>query len=96
MRIKSLSLLVLALLAALSAGRVIAQEFLSKNVRVVVPFPLGGAVDIIARTLAPSLSRAWGQNVIVENRAGGNTVIGAELVVRAPGPASLRSRPPAS
>ena len=84
MRIKSLSLLALALLAALSAGRVVAQEFPSKNVRVIVPFPPGGAVDIIARTLAPSLGRAWSQNVIVENRAGGNTVIGAELVVRAP------------
>jgi len=84
MNIKSWYLLVLALLAALLAGRVVAQEFPSKNVRLIAPFPPGGAVDIIARTLAPPLSQAWGQNVIVENRAGGNTVIGAELVVRAP------------
>jgi len=43
-----------------------------------------GTVDLIARTLAPPLSQAWSQNVIVENRAGGNTVIGAEVVLRAP------------
>ncbi len=84
MNIKSGCLLVLASVAALSAGGVVAQEFPSKNVRLIAPFPPGGAVDIIARTLQPPLSRAWGQNVIVENRAGGNTVIGAELVVRAP------------
>ncbi len=84
MNIKSGCLLVLASLAMLSAGQVVAQEFPSKNVRIIAPFPPGGAVDIIARTLQPPLSRAWGQNVIVENRAGGNTVIGAELVVRAP------------
>jgi tripartite-type tricarboxylate transporter receptor subunit TctC len=68
----------------LTACAAVAQEFPSKNVRIIAPFPPGGAVDLIARTLAPPLSRAWGQNVIVENRAGGNTVIGAELVVRAP------------
>lgn len=73
-----------SLAAALAAGAASAQEFPSKNVRIIAPFPPGGAVDLIARTLAPPLSRAWGQNVIVENRAGGNTVIGAELVVRAP------------
>lgn len=43
-----------------------------------------GAVDILGRALAPPLSRTLGQNVIVDNRPGGNTVIGAELVVRAP------------
>ena len=84
MNIKSWRLLVLASLAALPAGPVAAQEFPSKNVRLIAPFPPGGAVDLIARTLAPSLIQAWGQNVIVENRAGANTVIGAEVVVRAP------------
>ena len=82
--VKSWCLPVLVSMAGLPAGGVVAQEFPSKNVRLVAPFPPGGTVDIIARMLAPSLSRAWGQNVIVENRAGGNTVIGAELVVRAP------------
>jgi tripartite-type tricarboxylate transporter receptor subunit TctC len=70
--------------AMLFSGTVAAQEFPSKSVRLVVPFPPGGAVDIIARTMGPPLSRGLGQGVIVENRPGGNTVIGAELVFRAP------------
>ena len=73
-----------ALAAALCIGAAHAQEFPSKNVRIVAPFPPGGTVDVLARMLAPPLSRAWGQNVVVENRPGGNTIIGAELVVRAP------------
>jgi tripartite-type tricarboxylate transporter receptor subunit TctC len=60
------------------------QEFPSKPLRIVAPFPPGGAVDILARIVATPMSRSLGQNVIVENRAGGNTVIGAELVARAP------------
>jgi Uncharacterized protein conserved in bacteria len=84
MNIKLWYVLVLASMAALPAGYVVAQEFPSKNVRLIAPFPPGGTVDLIARTLAPPLSQAWSQNVIVENRAGGNTVIGAEVVLRAP------------
>jgi len=61
-----------------------AQAFPSKPVRLVVPIPAGGALDAIARNLAPPLSRAWGQNVIVDNRPGGGTVIGTEMVARAP------------
>lgn len=61
-----------------------AQSFPSKPVRLVVPFPAGGALDTIARILVPPLSRAWGQNVIVDNRPGGGTVIATELVARSP------------
>ena len=61
-----------------------AQEFPAKPVRFLVPFPPAGAVDILGRALATPMSKSLGQNVIVENRPGGNTVIGAELVVRAP------------
>lgn len=68
----------------LISGMAAAQEFPSKSVRLIVPFPPGGAVDIIARSMGPPLSRGLGQNIMVENRPGGNTVIGAELVFRAP------------
>src|ERR1700690_3647109 len=65
-------------------GIVHAQEFPSRSIRIVVPFPPGGAADIISRTLAQPLTRALGQSVIVENRPGANTAIGAEVVARAP------------
>ena len=67
-----------------SAFGAAAQDFPSKNVRVIVPFPPGGAVDVLARTLGPPVGRALGQSVVVENRPGGNTVIGGEIVARAP------------
>jgi tripartite-type tricarboxylate transporter receptor subunit TctC len=72
-----LGLLVIAVPAA-------AQEFPSKPIRFIVPFPPSGAVDVLARTLGPPMSRALGQSVVVENRAGGNTVIAGEIVARAP------------
>ena len=61
-----------------------AQDFPAKTIRLVVPFPPAGAVDVLGRSLAPPMSKGLGQSVIVENRPGGNTVIGAELVARAP------------
>jgi tripartite-type tricarboxylate transporter receptor subunit TctC len=58
-----------------------AQSFPSRPVRIIVPFVPGAAADALARTIANALSNEWGQPVIVENRPGGNTVIGTELVV---------------
>ena len=60
------------------------QAYPVKPIRVIVPFPAGGAVDTLARVLAPPLTRSLGQNVVIENRTGANTVIGTELVARAP------------
>src|SRR5258705_13473122 len=68
----------------LAAGPVSAQWSPSKPVRVVVPFAAGGTIDIIGRLLAQPLSRALGQNVIVDDRPGGGTVIGVDVVARAP------------
>ena len=61
-----------------------AQTYPSKAVRLVVPFAAGGSTDIIARTLAQKLNEMWGQPVIVDNRAGGSTVIGTDVVAKAP------------
>lgn len=71
-------------MAMVAAAAAVAQEFPSRAVRFVVPFPPAGVADILGRTLAPPLGRALGQSVIVENRPGANTVIGAEWVARAP------------
>jgi tripartite-type tricarboxylate transporter receptor subunit TctC len=52
-------------------------------VRLVVPYPPGGANDAIARLLAPKMGEQLGQNLVVDNRGGGNTIIGSELVAKA-------------
>lgn len=77
--IKSLFLLVFLLIPALS----LAQNYPSRTVRLIVPFAAGGSTDVIARILAPKLSEAWGQQVIVDNRPGGNTTIATDLVAKA-------------
>ncbi|MFM9969155.1 MAG: Bug family tripartite tricarboxylate transporter substrate binding protein [Burkholderiales bacterium] len=60
------------------------QDFPAKPVRIVVPYPPGGGVDILARPLADRLARSWGAPVIVENKAGAGTLLGAEFVAKAP------------
>jgi tripartite-type tricarboxylate transporter receptor subunit TctC len=75
--------LTLAMLAAAAGGGAFAQAFPAKAVRIVVPFPPGGGVDIVARVVGPKLTESWGQQVIVENRAGASGMIGTEVAARA-------------
>jgi tripartite-type tricarboxylate transporter receptor subunit TctC len=65
-------------------------------VRIVVPVAAGGATDIIARTLAPRLNAVWNQQVLVDNRPGGGSNIGFEIVAKAPadGYTLLLAQPP--
>jgi tripartite-type tricarboxylate transporter receptor subunit TctC len=71
----------LALLAAPAAAQ---STWPTKPVRIVVPFAPGGTTDILARAVAPELSKAFGQQFIVDNRAGAGGNVGAEIVARAP------------
>jgi tripartite-type tricarboxylate transporter receptor subunit TctC len=57
----------------------------NKPVRIVVPFAAGGTTDILARAIAPELSKAFGQQFIVDNRAGAGGNVGAEIVAKSPG-----------
>ena len=61
-----------------------AQNFPSRSVRIVVPYAPGGATDTLARALGQRLADNWAQPVIVDNKPGGNTVIGAREVAQAP------------
>ena len=61
-----------------------AQEFPSKPVRILVPWPPSGNVDITARTVAPAFGEALGQQVVVENRAGAAGAIGSAAVAKSP------------
>jgi tripartite-type tricarboxylate transporter receptor subunit TctC len=76
-------ILALLLLSVVGTGQSFAQTYPAKSIHIIVPFPAGGAADIAARLIGQKVTEAWGQPVVVEDRPGGNTVIGAEAVARA-------------
>ena len=78
-----MALLGLALGAIASAAPAAAQDYPTQAIRIVVPFPPGGATDSLARVLGDFVSTDLGQPVVVDNRAGGGTMIGSEAVATA-------------
>ncbi|HEU0290737.1 MAG TPA: tripartite tricarboxylate transporter substrate binding protein [Burkholderiales bacterium] len=76
---KSIAALGCILLAVTAAQ---AQSYPSRTVRLVVPFAAGGSTDIIGRTVGQKLNEMWGQPVVVDNRPGGSTVIGTDVVAK--------------
>jgi tripartite-type tricarboxylate transporter receptor subunit TctC len=60
------------------------QTYPSRPIRLIVPFAAGGGVDLTARAIAQSLTEAWGQPVVVDNRAGANGTIGVEIAAKSP------------
>ena len=71
-------------LAAGAARTAAAQNFPARAVRVIVPYPAGGIVDVVARAVTDKLALDWGQPLIVDARPGANSNIGTEAVARAP------------
>lgn len=85
MRMRLARRALLAGLVACAAGAASAQEakYPSAPIRIVVPYPPGGATDTLARVLATKLQDAWGQTVVVDNKPGASGVIGNDLVAKA-------------
>jgi len=71
-----------ALAAALAPLVCAAQNYPTRAVRLMVPFPPGGATDIIGRLVAAKMQDVWGQAVVVENKPGAGTVVGTEYVAK--------------
>ena len=78
----------IALLAGIAlawmAGAAVAQSYPSRPIRMIVPFSPGGPSDITARLFGQKLTEAWGQPVVIDNRAGASGMIGNEMAVKAP------------
>src|SRR3954452_13519623 len=83
---KIVALLSIDCVGILGSGHAGAQDaavgYPKKPIRIIVPFPAGGTSDVLARMMGQKLNEAWGQPVIVENRAGANGNIGADLVAK--------------
>jgi len=82
MRIKALVWYVLVAASGLGVLHAGAQEYPSKSIRLIVPYPPGGQADIIARLVGQKLSEEWRQPIVVDNRRGANSIIGMELTAR--------------
>jgi tripartite-type tricarboxylate transporter receptor subunit TctC len=84
--LRSLAAAVLLLLPAafLPSVPAAAQSWPAKAIRLVVPFPAGGATDVVARLVAQKLGEALGQQVVIENRGGAGGTLGSDLVAKAP------------
>jgi tripartite-type tricarboxylate transporter receptor subunit TctC len=76
-------ILVTALVAAVTVGPAGAQSYPNRPIRLIVAFPPGGAVDVIARTVGAPLGERLGQSIVVDNRPGSNGNIAAEIAARA-------------
>jgi tripartite-type tricarboxylate transporter receptor subunit TctC len=80
-RVVTFALLLASVLSG-AAAEESAKTYPSRAIRMIVPFPPGGPADTIARIVGQKMSEHWGEPVIIENRPGGNTAIGAELVAK--------------
>jgi tripartite-type tricarboxylate transporter receptor subunit TctC len=81
----SILIIALSALAAWAPASVQAQGYPAKPVKIIVPYTPGGGTDTVARGLAHQLQEAWTQSVVVENRPGAATMIGADAVAKSPG-----------
>jgi tripartite-type tricarboxylate transporter receptor subunit TctC len=85
---RAVRLLLAAGLVLSASGAAAAEDpsasFPNRPIRMIVPFPAGGPSDIVARLIGQTMSQDWGQPVVIENRPGANTIIGAQAAAKAP------------
>jgi tripartite-type tricarboxylate transporter receptor subunit TctC len=81
---KKLTKMILGVALCSVSGIAASQSYPARQVRVIVPYPPGGTVDVVARVITEALSQQMGQTFIVDNRAGAAGAIGSETVARAP------------
>jgi len=74
-----------AMLLSAAALPAAAQSWPAKPIRFIIPYQPGGIIDAAARVIAPKITEAWGQQVIIENKPGGNATIGMQYVAKAQG-----------
>lgn len=82
------SLVTLVLVLATAPGAIpdaAAQAFPAKPIRIVVPYPVGGGIDVLGRVLAERLGPVWGQPIVVENQPGGSTIPASDRVAKSAG-----------
>jgi tripartite-type tricarboxylate transporter receptor subunit TctC len=94
---RTIAALVLAFVGALALGApyALAQDYPTRVVRIIVPYPAGGTADVMPRILADWLSHKWGQSVIIDNRTGAGGNIGAEVAAKSdPDGYTLLASPP--
>jgi tripartite-type tricarboxylate transporter receptor subunit TctC len=78
-----LALITAAVAAVPAAAQDRPDGYPNRSIKIVVPFPAGGPSDVLARMIGQKMSEDWGQSVVIENRVGANTVLGAQQVVKA-------------
>jgi tripartite-type tricarboxylate transporter receptor subunit TctC len=83
MRKSVLRAIAVAAIAVMSVGQALAQNYPSRPITLVVPFPAGSTTDLVGRILSEELSKAAGQQVVIDNRGGAGGTVGTEAVARA-------------
>jgi len=80
--LNKLLLMISALLLLVGISLLARAEYPERSIRIIVPFAAGGATDVLARMIGKKLTQAWGQQVVIDNRTGGNGIIAYELAAK--------------
>jgi tripartite-type tricarboxylate transporter receptor subunit TctC len=76
-------LILMSVALTLIAQAGVAQNYPTRPIRIVVPFPPGGSTDLVARVVGQKMAESWGQQVVIDNRGGANGMIGCDVVAKA-------------